>query len=295
MNQNLMSALPVKHEPHRLLPVTAGSPTFRSADVGPFRVSDTRFPASLRLEPHGHERTSFGVILEGSVEVMLAKRTHECVAGTVETKPAQERHGNRFGTIGARVLVVEPAPDAADMLGPAARLLEAPQCFSDPLAAAIARRLAAEIRVRDDLALLAIEGLVLELLVHCTRRVDRPPVGSGPPHWLLAVREVLMQEFRQPLRVATVARAVGIHPAYVARRFREHFGTTMAGYVRVLRLEWAARQLTDGDASIASVAVQAGFTDQSSLTRAFRAHLNTTPAKLRRSARHSPVTPLHDC
>lgn len=284
----------MKHERSRFLPVTTGSPVFQSADAGVFRVSDTRFPAGLRLAPHGHERTSFGVILEGSLEVLLAQRTHACVPGTVETKPAQERHGNRFGREGARVLVIEPALHAADLLGPAARFLEAPRCFHDPRATTIAHRLAVEIRTTDDLVPLAIEGLVLELLVQCMRRTNQPPSRSSPPHWLFAAREVLMERFRQPLRVAVVAGEVGVHPAYLARRFRAHFGTTMAGYVRLLRLEWAARQLVDGDQSIATVAAQAGFTDQSSLTRAFRARFGTTPGALRRGVPPTAGTAFDD-
>ncbi|HUF27485.1 MAG TPA: AraC family transcriptional regulator [Gemmatimonadaceae bacterium] len=265
-----------------VLPVTTGSPRFESVDLGAFRVSDSRFPAGLRLAPHGHERISFFVVLEGSLDVLLAGRTHQCLAGTVETKPAGERHGNRFGGAGARVVVVEPAPEAADALGPAARLLDAPHCFPDPVAAKIARRLAAELRADDALAPLGIEGLVLELLVQCTRRATALRASSDPPGWLLAAREVLIGRFREPLRAGVVANEVGVHPAYLARRFRAHFGTTMADFVRLLRLDWAARQLAGSGDSIAAIAAQAGFTDQSCLTRAFRARFGTTPGAVRR-------------
>ena len=276
----------MQNEPAPHLPVTAGSPAFQSVDVGAFRVSDTRFPPGLWLGPHTHERTSFGVILEGALDVELAGCTHACRPGCVETKPADARHANRFGHRGARVLVVEPALDAADVLRPAAGLLASPHCFMDPYAAALAIRLAAELRAADELVAMAVEGLGLELLAHCARGVTGAPTAARAPRWLLESRDLLVERFRQPLRVGSVALAVGVHPAYLARMFRAHFGTTMAGLVRVLRIEWAARRLTDTDDAIATIAVQAGFTDQSSLTRALRAHLGTTPARLRRHARY---------
>jgi AraC family transcriptional regulator len=267
-----------------LLPVTAGSPTFQSVDVGAFRVSDTRFPPGLWLEPHTHERTSFGVILEGGLEVSLAGCTHTCRPGCVETKPGDARHANRFGDRGARVLVVEPALDAAEILLPAAALLAAPHCFMDPYAAALALRLAAEVKAADELVDMAVEGLGLELLAHCARGVGHRQIATRAPRWLLDARDLLVERFRRPPRACTIARAVDVHPAYLARRFRAHFGTTMAGFVRVLRIEWAARRLVDSDDTIATIAAQAGFSDQSSLTRALRAHLGTTPARLRRDS-----------
>lgn len=264
-----------------LLPVTAGSPTFVAAEAGGFRMSDTRFPADLRLCRHGHDSTSFGVVLEGVLDVTLPGAVHECRPGTVESKPPAEPHGNRFGREGARVLVIEPDAAALRLPAETARALEEPCCFTDAGILGIARRLACEMRAADSASALVLEGLVLELFGCFTRRaVDARPAPS-PPGWLSAARDVLHESFRSPPRVSQLAAMVGVHPAYLARRFRQLHGTTIGGYVRVLRLESAARRLTAEEAPIVEIALEAGFTDQSSFTRAFRDWAGTTPGRWR--------------
>jgi AraC family transcriptional regulator len=75
---------------------------------------------------------------------------------------------------------------------------------------------------------------------------------------------------------------------------------TVARYARGLRLDWAAQRLVEGDCTLAEVAAQAGFADQSHFTRAFREYAGVTPGRyralLRRegpgaNARPRPVAP----
>jgi AraC family transcriptional regulator len=277
------------------LPVTTGSPLHVTVDVGAFRVHDARFPGGLELAPHEHEYVSYGVVLEGSLDVRLASGTHVCGEGTVESKPAGERHGNRFGRDGARVLVIEPTATSKEMLRPVARCFDVPLCFGDLCALSLARRIASELRSGDSAAPLAIEGLVLELLASSIRQTSRPPPGARPP-WLDRARDMLHERFREPLRTHAVAAAAGVHPAYLARVFRAHFGHTMGSYVRELRLAWAADQLAHSQCSVAAVAFEAGFSDQSSFTHAFRDWAGTTPGAFRSRSASEPdakVPPQH--
>lgn len=263
------------------IPVTTGSPAFLSMAVGGLRVSDTHFPSDLRLPTHGHDSTSFGVVLEGALDVTLANTVHDCRTGTIESKPAGEPHANRFGRRGARVLVMEPDGALGRLPHEVGRALDRPCCFADAGALGLARRMACELRAGDSAAGLALEGLALELLACFARRSEDRRSIARPPAWLTRAREILHGSFRSPPPVASIARSVGVHPAYLARRFRRHYGTTMGGYVRVLRLELAARRLTTEDTAIATIALEAGFTDQSSFTRAFRDWAGTTPGRWR--------------
>jgi AraC family transcriptional regulator len=74
----------------------------------------------------------------------------------------------------------------------------------------------------------------------------------------------------------------------LAREFRACHGMSVGEYGRRVRLSWAATELVSGDRSLAEVAAEAGFADQSHFTRLFKRHVGTTPARYRRDARHVP-------
>ena len=57
---------------------------------------------------------------------------------------------------------------------------------------------------------------------------------------------MLHDRFAGPVRASDIAREVGVHPAHLARGFRQHFHTSVGSYVRRLRLDWFIdKQSTD--------------------------------------------------
>jgi AraC family transcriptional regulator len=107
-----------------------------------------------------------------------------------------------------------------------------------------------------------------------------------PPTWLLRAQELVHSQFTRVIRTAEVAGAVGVHPAHLAREFRAHFKLSMGSYVRLLRLDWAARELVRSETPLAAVALAAGFADQSHFTRFFKRHTGLTPQAYRRTMCH---------
>jgi AraC family transcriptional regulator len=91
--------------------------------------------------------------------------------------------------------------------------------------------------------------------------------------------------FREPLRLADLAREAGVHPAHLSRVFRQRYRESIAERLRRLRTEWAAERLVDSDDPISTIALAAGFADQSHLTRALRARTGMTPSRYRRERR----------
>jgi len=272
-----------------LAPVTLGSPTFTRRDAGSLQVTEALFPPRAELPLHAHKRPILAVILDGSWDEVIAGRVHQCLPGYVQVEPAEERHTNRFHDAGARVLVVEPDPARADLFGPCARFLERAACFEDWGVAALARRVATEISNPDDLSGLAIEGPTLELLAQAARRGRaRDRRGEAPP-WFHRVRDRLHAEFRRAPSLAQLADTAGVHPMHLTRVFRHLTGMSIGTYVRRLRLDWSAEQLTSVDASLAEIALRSGFADQSHFTRSFRRYTGLTP-RLYRAARNGRLS-----
>jgi AraC family transcriptional regulator len=268
------------------VPVTLGSSRFTSTEVHGLLVTEAHFPPGLVLPMHLHERATIAIMLEGSFDCVFPTRTLACGPGVLHTEPAEEQHGNRVGTGGAHVVVVQPDSRAIGVLGAQARLLERVNHAPHTRAVGLAWRLARELHCSDAAAALAIEGLVLEVLAEAVRSHRLEGARAPLPGWLAQAQEYVHAQFRRSFRIADVAREVNVSPVRLARRFRRHFGLSLAAYTRKLRLEWAGVELASGEEPLAVIARRAGFADQSHFTRAFRQHTGLTPQRFRTAARH---------
>jgi AraC family transcriptional regulator len=94
-------------------------------------------------------------------------------------------------------------------------------------------------------------------------------------------RELCHEQFAQSISLAGVAHSVGVHPAHLARMFRRHYQCTVGEYIRRLRLDHAARELTRSDRPVVDIASASGFYDQSHFTHAFKLHTGLTPTGYR--------------
>jgi AraC family transcriptional regulator len=267
------------------MPVTLGVSESRSLEVDGLRVTDSAFPALLTLAPHEHERACVSVILEGSFTETFGGHSYACPASSVLTKPPGERHHDRFDRVGARNLIIEPANPLWEQLGRSARLFEGIGHARDKGVGAIGWRVARELRDRDGVSPLAIEGLVLELLAMAARRSATPRNAGRAPSWLPRVRDLLHARFAEPVRLGDLAAEAGVHHAHLARVFRVHVGASVGTYVRRLRLEWAASQLAATELPLSEIALRAGFADQSHFTKAFKQHAGLTPLRYRLATR----------
>jgi len=265
------------------VPVTMGSPIFRSLELDGFNVVEAWFPPLEYLSRHTHDRAGIAVMLDGSFQLEIAGRTHHCPPASVFTEPAGETHANRMEAAGAHVVVVQPDPACTELLRPFAHFLERASHRHHAGIAARAALLACELERPDDLTRLAAEAAVLEMLV-VLARMDLDGMRRPPP-WLLRAQELVHARFKDSLQAAELAREVGVHPAHLARAFRLHFKVSLGSYVRRLRLEWAAAQLARSGDSLAAVALAAGFADQSHFTRAFKRYSGLTPNAYRRIRR----------
>jgi AraC family transcriptional regulator len=260
-----------------------GSPAFRSLELDGFHVVEAWFAPGEQLPRHTHDRACVAIMLGGSFDLRIESRCHHCPPTTVFTEPAGERHSNHVGAAGARVMVVQPDSARTELLRPFAGFLRQTTHRHHAGIAERAARLAGELERPDDLAQLAAEGIVLEMLVSLAR-VGNAAVRRVPP-WLLRAQEILHARFAEPLRTGEIAREVEVHPAHLARTFRGCFQVSMGAYVRRLRLEWVALQLARSETSLARLALAAGFADQSHFTRAFKQYSGLTPSAYRRTMR----------
>jgi AraC family transcriptional regulator len=263
----------------RHVPVTMGSPRFRTLEATGCTVIEAWFPPNALLPSHTHDRAIFGVMLSGAFDSEIAHRTLDCPRASAWVEPLGERHANHIGRHGAHVLVLQPDASAFEAFSD---YLSEVQHLRRAEIAADAWRLARELDARDDLSTLIADGLVNTMLAAAVRQQRRPRFHAPLPHWLLLAQEFVHAHFREHVSLAAIALAAGVTPSHLARQFRAHFGTTVGNYVRELRVEWVAEQLTRTTMSLSELGIAAGFSDQSHLTREFQRRLGATPGAWRR-------------
>ena len=230
----------------------------------------THYPAAGRQKPHAHDHLQVSFLLAGWLDERLEGRDYSAAGMARGHKPAGAVHSDVWGQQGALVFTLRIGPPAAAALG----IDFAPGWTglgrAGPVAALV--RLLAE---GGDPA--AREEAAIDLLAVGLAPGHRP---QAAPRWLKRIRDAL-HDAPERFGIAAAAREAGIHRAHLSRLFSRSYGVPPSIYRRRLLVSRAAAALARSRAPLAQVAVEAGFCDQSHLSRALRAETGLTPAGMR--------------
>ena len=240
-------------------------------------LAESTYTAGSHLETHGHANAYFCLVLAGEYREISGRRSYLCQPGSLVVHPAGEQHRNRFDGQPVRCFNLELA-DSSSSLFQKLRLISAihqggPGVFA-------LTRIYREFRRPDTAAELIIQGLVLELLGECLRQQNNT-AGDILPDSARQCRDLLCGRFRERLSIIEIAKCVGVHPVHLCKAFHLCYGQTIGEFVRELRLRWASKQLALGKYSLATVAVEAGFCDQSHFNRTFKRFTGMAPGQYR--------------
>jgi AraC family transcriptional regulator len=220
------------------------------------------------VEEHSHDDAHFVLATHG--RYLTTAWGPETEGPPLVFNPPGVVHRDRFVAAGGHFLAVSfEAAAWRDLAGQDPTAGDALR-LTGVLARTCALRLTRAILTRD-VEPLALESLGLELAA----QVQAPKRDSDHrPGWLALAETYLADAFDQPIAVADVARAAGVHPVHLARGTR--------------RLERAADLLMLGGAPLGEVALRAGFCDQSHLNRQFRLAYGVTPGEFARLCGRRP-------
>ena len=103
------------------------------------------------------------------------------------------------------------------------------------------------------------------------------------------VEEYIDEHYTGEIRLATLSKLVEMTPAAFSRFFRAQTGKTVSDYIIDLRLAHAARNLIDGDSSIAEICYQCGFNNISNFNRIFKKKKGCSPSTVRENYHKSKI------
>jgi AraC family transcriptional regulator len=99
---------------------------------------------------------------------------------------------------------------------------------------------------------------------------------------LRRVLDYIAANIESDISLLTLAGIAGYSLFHFARKFTLTMGVTPARYVSRMRLDRAIAELAAGKLPLAQIALNAGFSSQTSFTRAFRRATSMTPQEYRR-------------
>ncbi len=128
---------------------------------------------------------------------------------------------------------------------------------------------------------------LLQQLLDELRRQYQVLQTLGRQKRIQAVREYVELHISHPeLTIASVSSEFGISAAQLSKQFRYYFGVSLHRFLQQSRFALAQRLIDENPAwSMRRVAQEAGYTDLSTMYRAFRQFGDITPGALKSSAR----------
>ena len=248
-----------------------------------FQVVENHYPAGLELASHHHEHAYLSYVLAGPyAETYGNSDTVICAPRVLRYLPPEQVHANVFDE-GSHCLIVEVETEALRRVEEHTKALDRPGEIQGIASTWLAQRLYHEFRQGDGLALVSLEGILLEMLAEGARHTGAERVAVIP-RWLHIARDYLESNFLRQVSLGEIAGAAGVHRVHLSREFRRYFSTTVGEYLRRKRIEHACKLVSTTQISLAEIAMTCGFSDQSHFSATFRRQIGLTPARYRQTA-----------
>jgi AraC-like DNA-binding protein len=233
--------------------------------------------------PHTHDAWTVFIVDEGAVRYDLERRQRGVAGARVAVLPPHVVHdGRAAGAAGYRKRVLYLGTDVLDeaLIGPA---VDRPDVEDGDLIRSIAALHGTLQDPRETLQAESVLAVVAERLARLLGRRVSTVVDRSEDEVAEEFRSLLDEHHLRSITLAEAGRALHVSPGHLVRSFTRAFGIAPHRYVIARRIDAARTRLLDGE-PVAQVATGVGFYDQAHLTRHFRRHVGTTPARFARTA-----------
>ena len=230
------------------------------------------------FSPHRHDTYAIGLTTDGVQTFRYRGSRRLCLPGQLHVLHPDELHDGAAATdqgFAYRIVYLDPELVRDALGGGPLPFVAEPVHDQTPAAAGLVRLLAAVDEPLSDLArdeaVAAAAALLCEL-----GGAARAEAGAIDLAAMARVREHLRAHAREQTPAAELERIAGLDRYAIARHFRRAYGTSPDRYRMLRRLDLARSAIAAGT-PLADAALDAGFADQSHMTRQFRRAYGMTP------------------
>ncbi len=159
--------------------------------------------------------------------------------------------------------------------------------FTDPFARSCVEILLAEAHRGGRSNFPYVHAITRAVVLHLAQAFRAEGQTSATDHQDSGLRLDAMLDFidsrlAEPLRLEALAIHAGVSRAHFVRRFRQVTGLSPHRYITQRRIERAKELLRDSHWSVAQIALEVGFGNQSHFTQVFHAYTGQTPRDFQR-------------
>lgn len=230
------------------------------------------------FSPHRHDTYAIGVTLAGVQSFRYRGEQRHCLPGQFHILHPDETHDGAAGTdagFAYRIVYLDPRLVQEAVGGGPLPFARSPVVDSSGLPQEFSHDVWDIDSEIDDVSRIEVAAALVDLLL-----VAASGGAAKPAALALAavsrVRDLIATCPTERRSMAELERLSGLDRWTLARQFRVLFGTSPSRF-RTLRQLDQARRLLRGGASLAAASAEAGFADQSHMSRRFRSAYGLTP------------------
>ncbi|MDG1640971.1 AraC family transcriptional regulator [Klebsiella huaxiensis] len=229
------------------------------------------------FEPHTHEAFGIGAIEFGAERFRYRGSQHVASVNSIVTMNPDELHTGEAETAdGWRYRMIYLDPEMLEEVTGVRHWWFSDVVRQDPLRSRQIGNLIYGLWHTDDP--LAQQGLLLDLIDTFRPFAHHAALLPEAAHRFERVREYLHDNYMRTVTLDELAQVAALSPYHFQRQFKAHFHVTPHQMLMAIRL-WRAKAFLTHGMPAADVALAAGLTDQSHLTRAFTRRYGITPVR----------------
>ncbi len=235
-------------------------------------VERVTYAPNLYMPPHTDKLSRISIILDGTMNEAAGLEDVSASAGGLVIKPRHAVHENIFGAKPVKLLTIGFEDDSLfSSHFTKWQYIHHPKIYVEAI-----RMWATLLKIKNETDLLGPLGVFSAMALPSR---DQP---AKVVFWTEQLKELLARDLSERENITALSKKLSLHRVYMTRAFKKEYGVSPVEFRKYTKIATAFIDLALTSKKLASVAYDAGFSDQSHMNREFRLHAGCTPASFRK-------------